>query len=135
MALIKAAKTNTYLRNILIDVPSAALKGSLGTTEVLEDNKSTVDLATGGKQKNSRHYDMEFYAMKEFVNKGLIKITKVPGEQNPADFFTKVLPGPAFHAYKTQLMQNHIAIDTNTKFAENDELITAVCAVACCIEV
>ena len=29
MALIKAAKTNTYLRNILMDVPSAALKGSL----------------------------------------------------------------------------------------------------------
>ena len=102
---------------------------------MLEDNKSAVDLATGGKQKNSRHYDMEFYALKEFVNKGLIKVNKVSGEENPADFFTKILPGPTFHAYKAQLMQNHIVVEGNDKFTESDEMITAVCAVACCIEV
>ena len=135
MALIKACKTNTYLRNILTDVPRAALKGYLGTTEILEDNKSTVDLATGGKQKNSRHYDMEFYAMREFVNKGRVKIIKVPGEINPADFFTKVLPGPAFQGYKKQLMQNHVMVRGDPKLEGDDEVITGICANACCIEV
>ena len=135
MALIKASKTNTYLRNILTDVPHAALKGSLDVTEILEDNKSTVDLATGGKQKNSRHYDMEFYAVKEFVNRGKIKIVKVPGEMNPADFFTKVLPGPAFHEYKKQLMQNHVMVLVDSKLVESDKLIGGICATACCIEV
>ena len=78
---------------------------------------------------------MEFYALREFVNRGKIKITKVPGEMNPADFFTKVLPGPVFHEYKKQLMQNHVMVNGDTNLQENERLIAGVCATACCIEV
>ena len=54
---------------------------------------------------------------------------------NPADFFTKVLPGPAFQSYKKQLMQNHIKVQVDSNLVDNDKLIAGVCATACCIEV
>ena len=65
MALVKAGKTNIYLKDVIREMPQSALKGISGTTEVLEDNKSAVDLLShAGKQKNSRHYGMEFYALR-----------------------------------------------------------------------
>lgn len=138
MALVKSGKTNIYLKNMILDIPRSALKGIRGATEVLEDNKSAVDLlAHNGKQTNSRHYSMEFYALREYVNKGEIYITKVDGESNPADFFTKILPGPKFHYYKHILMQNdkmkpHIPESSDH---HQDELIDAICALACGVEV
>ena len=135
MGMIKAGKTNIYLKNMLTDIPKAALKGYLGPTEILEDNKSSVDLANGGKQTNSRHYTMEFYALKEYINKKEIFVTKVGGDDNPADFFTKTLPGPAFHKYKTLLMQNELQVCPPNQVTVHDEVISAICAVACCIEV
>ena len=136
MALVKAGKTNIYLKDILRDMPRGALTGTLGTTEVLEDNKSAVDLlANGGKQKNSRHYGMEFYALRGYVNRNEIRIVKVPTESNPADFFTKVLPGPKFHEYKASIMQNHMFVASPEESCTRDALINAVCAMSCGIEV
>ena len=136
MALVKAGKTNIYLKDVIRDIPPSALIGILGTTEVLEDNKSAVDLlANAGKQKNSRHYGMEFYALRGYVNRGEIRIVKVPTESNPADFFTKVLPGTKFHEFKAFIMQNHLFTDQLAKIPERDALINAICAMSCGIEV
>ena len=136
MALVKAGKTNIYLKDIIRDMPKAALKGIAGTTEVLEDNKSAVDLlAHAGKQKNSRHYGMEFYALRGYVNRKEIRISKIPTETNPADFFTKVLPGPKFHEFKQSIMQNHLSPIVQDNNTAKDELVNAICAVACGNEV
>ena len=136
MALVKAGKTNIYLKNVISDIPKSALKGTLGATEVMEDNKSAVDLLShAGKQKNSRHYGMEFYALRGYVNRGEIRIRKVPTESNPADFFTKVLPGPKFHEYKAIIMQNHLYKPLEEKLSNRDEVINAICATACSVEV
>ena len=136
MALVKAGKTNIYLKDVIRDFPKAALKGSVGSTEVLEDNKSAVDLlAHSGKQKNSRHYGMEFYALRGYVNRGEIHITKVPTETNPADFFTKVLSGPKFHELKRSIMQNHMFPAITGGQSSKDEIVNAICTIACCIEV
>ena len=117
-------------------MPRSALKGIFGVTEVLEDNKSAVDLLShAGKQKNSRHYGMEFYALRGYVNRGEIRIVKIPTESNPADFFTKVLPGPKFHEFKSILMQNHLFSPPQENTSNQEKLINAICATACLVEV
>ena len=136
MALVKAGKTNIYLKDVLRDIPRSALIGVSGTTEVLEDNKSAVDLlSNAGKQKNSRHYGMEFYALRGYVNRHEIRIVKVPTESNPADFFTKVLPGPKFHEFKTLIMQNQMFTPPADESNARDVMINAICAMSCGVEV
>ena len=136
MSLVKAGKTNIYLKDVIRSLPRAALKGTLGPTDVLEDNKSAVDLLShAGKQKNSRHYGMEFYALRGYVNRKEINIVKVPTESNPADFFTKVLAGPKFHEFKGAIMQNHLFKASGEGLSHRDEIINAICATACLVEV
>ena len=77
---------------------------------------------------------MEFYALRGYVNRGEIRIIKVPTETNPADFFTKVLSGPKFHAFKRSIMQNHMSPTPNEQ-SPKDELVNAICTMACGIEV
>ena len=136
MALVKAGKTNIYLKDIISELPRAALRGIMGSTEILEDNKSAVDLlAHSGKQKNSRHYGMEFYALRGYVNRKEIHITKIPTDSNPADFFTKILPGPKFQEFKRTILQNHLFIPTEDNAFAQDSVINAICTASCCVEV
>ena len=78
-------------------------------TMIAEDNESAVKLAAeGGKQKFSRHYSLEFYALKESVALGEIAIKQIPGDVNPADFLTKCLGKILYNKYREELMGDEI---------------------------
>ena len=95
MALVKAAKTNAFLKLILSQFPKSAVNVE-GPTTTKEDNESAVKLLRfGGKQKLSRHFGLDFHILKEHVMMNEMQILQVPGLENPADFFTKLLGNTA----------------------------------------
>ena len=104
MALVKAAKTNAFLKLILSQFPKSAVNVE-GPTTTKEDNESAVKLLRfGGKQKLSRHFGLDFHILKEHVMMNEMQILQVPGLENPADFFTKLLGNTLFNKYKVELM-------------------------------
>ena len=106
MGLVKAGKINVYLKNILGQFPKGAVNVS-GPTITLEDNESAVKLLRpGGKQKRSRHFNLDFHILKEYIALNEIEIRQVPGLDNPADFFTKLLGGHLFVKHKAFIMGN-----------------------------
>ena len=63
-----------------------------GPVEVGTDNKGAHDLChrtTNGS--NSRHVERKVYKMRELSHEGKVSVVLVPGVDNEADIFTKVL--------------------------------------------
>ena len=92
MACSQAAKHDIWLERALIDLgcgtelePSALSCNNLGTIDLTE-NPHIGD--------RSKHIDIAYHFIHELVENGTITILHVPGEVNPADIYTKALPGP-----------------------------------------
>jgi hypothetical protein len=101
MALVLFWKQQTWLKHLMEEM----LLFDLGKpTLVKEDNTSAQALAGKGPSKRSRYFDMDFYLMKEEVEKGNMEIQRIDTESNEADFFTKSLPSPAFVKHRDSLM-------------------------------
>ena len=47
-----------------------------------------------GVNKRSRHISLKYVWLQDEYKKGVVNITRVPTSDNPADFFTKLLPAP-----------------------------------------
>ena len=103
MGLVKSGKINIYLKNVLSQFPASSVNVS-GPTVTLEDNEAAVKLLLpGGKQKLSRHFNIDFHILKEYVSLNEMKIRQVPSLDNPADFFTKLLGGRLFEKHKSYI--------------------------------
>ena len=121
MALVKAFKINSFLRLILSQFPKEAVNVE-GPTITREDNESAVKLLRfGGKQKQSRHFGLDFHILKEHVLLNEMSILQVPGLENPADFFTKLLGRTLLDKYKVELMGNR---EFQEHFAKCSRLVT-----------
>ena len=58
--------------------------------EVWTDSTAAKSIAMSyGTSRKTRHIELKYLYMQDLVLQGLVKIKKVPGEQNPPDIFTK----------------------------------------------
>jgi hypothetical protein len=68
------------------------------------DNQGAIHLLDNNHiKKSSKHIDITFHWSREQVEKGRLIFKYIPGIDNPADVFTKPLPGPAFRKFRDML--------------------------------
>jgi hypothetical protein len=100
--IVKASQTLAYYHDVLkelgIPVP---LPGIIYT-----DNQAIIDTIKSDQIMNgSRHFLMRINYIRQMKDKGIIKLIKVSGEENPADIMTKQL-NPSDTKFKTDLLIN-----------------------------
>ena len=54
----------------------------------------------------SKHLEVRYYKIREYVRDGLIDVKYVKTNRNVADFFTKGLEAPAYRMYRKIIMNN-----------------------------
>ena len=90
-----------YLRRVL------ALLGypQTGATLIAQDNNACIYLVKGaGMYQRAKHIDTRIYRVRELSASGEVELYKIPGEEQPADLFTKGLPRIAFERHRRTLM-------------------------------
>lgn len=69
--------------------------------EACTDSKAAYDLCHRyTSAANSRHVDRKLFKMRELRGAGRVVVKHIPGETNPADLFTKILPRQTFEKHR-----------------------------------
>jgi hypothetical protein len=92
-----AGRATLYVRSILwdLDVPQFA------ATMMYEDNDGATAMANAGKPTSrSRHIDIKYYAIQEWVERDLIVLSRIDTSVNMSDHFTKPLPRILFYRHR-----------------------------------
>ena len=75
--------------------------------QLFEDNQGAIQLAenpvTGG---SSKHIEVRYHFIRQWVQRGEIKIKHVSSELQHADFLTKALPADLFEFHRDYVMSN-----------------------------
>ena len=69
------------------------------TTNVYQDNKSTILMCNKGREvlsKRTRAMDVRYFAIRDNIQKGFLKVMHVGTSEMLGDFFTKPLQGSKF---------------------------------------
>lgn len=107
-AVVHTAKENTWVREFVAEL---GLFDFRGPTVIFQDNKGTIALMKGGgKHKRSKHFTIEFDALREYVRDKEIEIRYVQTEDMPADMFTKILPKNIFEKHRERMMRGQFEI-------------------------
>ena len=78
---------------------------SFKPTLVYQDNKSAIHLSQGGtNHKRSKHFSLEFFALKEFVKRGEMVLQYVPTGDLAADLLTKPLGAEKFARFRDEVV-------------------------------
>ena len=92
ISLTEAAKEALWLQGILQDFDIQQ-----DGVEILCDSNSTICLAKHQMfHERSKHVDVRRHFIRDEVKKGMIKVVKVPTEENASDMLTKALPVSKF---------------------------------------
>ena len=76
-----------------------------GPIDVGTDNKGAHDLCHRfTSAQNSRHIDRKLFKMREMRGAGIVTVTHVPTEVNPADIFTKILSRQLFERHRRTVL-------------------------------
>ena len=111
-ALVHTGKENIWEREFLTELK---LFPHIPPTPIYQDNKSAITLATGGTHhKRSKHFGIEFDALREYVKLGELEIFYRPTENLPADMLTKSLPPEKFKRFREETMGGRREQDTFT---------------------
>lgn len=95
VALSESCKEAEWLRRILIDFGHICCEATI----IYEDNQSCLKMIEEEKFSNrSKHIDVKYYFVKDYVDKQLVRCVYCPTEVMVADLLTKPLPG---HRMKT----------------------------------
>ena len=63
------------------------------TVNILVDNQSAIALGKNPvHHKHTKHIDIKYHSIREFIDKGIVNVQYVPSSSNLADPFTKPLP-------------------------------------------
>jgi hypothetical protein len=92
-----AGRATLYVRSILwdLDIPQFA------ATMMYEDNDGATAMANAGKPTSrSRHIDIKYYAIQEWVERDLIVLSRIDTSLNMSDHFTKALPRILFYRHR-----------------------------------
>ena len=101
VALCDAGKVVLYARSILDDlnVPQD------NATVLFEDNRGALLMAQQRQPtKRTRHMEVKYFAVSDWVEKDLITVTTIPTAENVADVFTKQTPRILFYRHYDKLM-------------------------------
>jgi hypothetical protein len=72
---------------------------------IYEDNLPAIDLAhQGGNHKNSKHIDIRYHFVREYIANQTIAVTPISSSDNIADFFTKPLGKILFRKHRKTIM-------------------------------
>ena len=73
------------------------------TTHVYQDNQSTILMCNKGREvlsKRTRAMDVRYFAIKDNIQKGFLKVMHVGTSEMLGDFFTKPLQGSKFSEFQ-----------------------------------
>ena len=80
-----------------------------GPIPFYSDSKVAIDLINRGYMSAStRHLLISFHTVKEAQDAGHIRLVKIPGEDNPADLFTKALPRVTHEKHTATVLNDSI---------------------------
>ena len=68
--------------------------------------------------QGSRHIDRKVFKMRELRGSGVVTVRHIPGDQNPADLFTKVLSRQPFEKHRKVVM--NLPGDTGAEHARRE---------------
>ncbi|GKD58053.1 hypothetical protein Tco_1295562 [Tanacetum coccineum] len=92
MALTEAIKKSIWLKGLLIK-----LGVNLRSVVVNCDNQSAIYLSRNAMfHERMKHINVRYHFIREIVESREIEVAKIGTEDNAADAFTKVVPGPKF---------------------------------------
>jgi hypothetical protein len=95
-----AAREAMWLRSFLAEINHAEPK----TVLLKSDNTGAIDMARDPKfHSRTKHIDIRYHFIRELVEDEKIRLEHIPGEENPADIFTKPLTRIKFEAFTRQL--------------------------------
>ena len=101
IAAVSAGNMCKFIRHILDEVGYPQHE----PTAIYEDNAAAILMANAGKPtKRSRHIDIQYFALQEWVDRKLVKLFHIPGVFNPADSLTKALGWVLHTRHVTPLM-------------------------------
>lgn len=63
---------------------------------ILPDSQTAIDVADGTaiNHAKTKHIDIRYHALRHYIQEGKVVVSHIPGADNIADLFTKVLPRP-----------------------------------------
>ena len=103
VAAVTAAKTARFVRAVLSELGFPQNE----PTPIYEDNKPTIDIVNSKKPtQRSRHIDIRFFAIQDWLDNKDISMHHISGVINPADDLTKPL-GWVLHSRHARYMMGH----------------------------
>ena len=97
------AKENQWVRDFVREL---RIHTSDGPTTIYQDNSGAISLMKGGgNHKRSKHFTIEFDALREYVRGKEIEIKYIATAEMPADMLTKSLSKPAFEKHLDAIMR------------------------------
>ena len=101
VAVGEAAREAVYLRHLFGSMGF----GSEESTVIREDNKSTIKISEGsGSHRRTKHIDIRWHAIRDWVREGVLSLKYIPTEQQPADILTKGVSKVKFEMLRELLM-------------------------------
>ncbi|GJE98550.1 hypothetical protein PsYK624_147820 [Phanerochaete sordida] len=102
MALSDCSRQVVWVRALL-----AELGYTLDSTPICCDNQGAIFVSSNPvTERRSKHIDIRYHYIRDIVEQGHVQIYYVPGEDNPADLFTKNLGRVKFNKFKNMLGLN-----------------------------
>jgi len=99
MAMSDASKQLKWIRSMFFE-----LGYNLAPIPVNGDNQGSIFMAQNPiTEKRSKHIDIKYHVIREYVKEGHIEIFYIPSDENPADMFTKVLGRVKFEKFRNML--------------------------------
>jgi len=90
-----------------------------GAIECYTDNKGAYDLCHRfTSAQNSRHIDRKLFKMRELRGAGIVTVSHVPTDRNPADLFTKILSRQPFEKHRKTVL--NLAGETGMEHARRE---------------
>ena len=70
--------------------------------QISGDNQGSIFIASNPVvDKRSKHVEIRFHYIRDVIARGLVEVTFIPGEENPADLLTKNLGRVKFEKFRS----------------------------------
>ena len=114
MALSDCSRQVIWVRTLLTE-----LGFDFESIPICCDNQGAIFVSTNPvTERRSKHIDIRYHYIRDIVEQGLVQVYFIPGEDNPADLFTKNLGRIKFNKFKHMLGLT-FAPSQNTNVREN----------------
>lgn len=100
IALSNAVSEGIWIRGILIDLQILSESKPI---VIYEDNRGCIGIAKNSDSKRSKHIDVKYHFIRDYISKGIIKVEEIPTDLQVADMFTKALPTCKFTKFRDEL--------------------------------